>query len=847
MKFADKDQSSDIGYSASSTRRDEMYGEDGQVRDHWRYLADVLQSLGTDAIHERDLKARRILRDDGATYNDYHDPAVSKNWELDPVPWLLDSDEWSQIESALLQRAELFNLILKDIYGPRDLIKYGVVPAEVLFGHPGFLRACHGVLLPGEHQLISYAADLVRTQDGSMCVISDRTQAPSGSGYSLENRLVMSRVFPSLFRDSHVHRLAPFFQNLRRTLSQLSPGNELPRIVVLTPGARNETYFEHTYLATYLGYPLVQGQDLTVRDGRVWMKALNGLHRVDVILRRQDDYYCDPVELKGDSQLGIPGLLDVARAGNVAIANPLGSGVLENPALMKYLPNLAQHFLGQELRVRSVKSWWCGDPDDLAYVLKNTDKLVIKPTFRHPRVRTVFGPGLTPGELDVLRKTISDDPPRFAAQAIEQPSFVPGWHRQKLIPRPAVLRSFAVAAEQSYMVLPGGLTRVGTDESSLDISGRSGAISKDTWVIASEPERIVSLLDDKSSSAKVALQADTPSRVMENLFWVGRYAERAEGALRLLRTVFIQLNGVRLPEQTYQMLLRAVTHVTTTYPGFVECNRDLIKHPEPELRSVILDRDRMGSVASSLLAMLSSAEQVKEVLSVDTQRIINDLRDELSQMERTLNSGLTSAPEETLDPTVTSLLAFAGLAEESMVREYGWHFMQLGRRLERTLQSSSIMRSMLVPTVSEHEESVVLESTLLSIETLNIYRRRYYGQMNTIGALELALLDDANPRSLIFQLERVRKHLAALPADDVSAGLSKQSQLILEATTNLQLANLNDLATPQPDAGIRDRLDQLLSRTQRLVSETALVIADRYFEHASSPQLLINSNWDQDL
>lgn len=824
-----------------------MYGEDGNVREHWNYLLDSLQSLGPEAIRDRHKKAQRILRDDGATYNDYSDAASSKRWELDPIPLLLDSDEWSQIESALLQRADLLNLVLKDIYGPRDLIKYGVLPPEVLFSHPGFLRACHGVTLPGDHQLITYAADIIQTKDGDMRVICDRTQAPSGAGYSLENRMVMSRVFPSLYRDSHVHRLAPFFQSLRRTLSHLSPGNELPRVVVLTPGSRNETYFEHAYLATYLGYPLVQGQDLTVRDGYVWMKALNGLQRVDVILRRQDDYFCDPVELKGDSQLGVPGLLDVARSGNVAIANPLGSGALENPALMKYLPKISEHFFGHELRAKSVDCWWCGDTDDRDYVLKNIDKLVIKPTFRHPGLRTVFGPELTPDERDIVRKKINDNPARFTAQVIEVSSSAPAWDRQQLVPRPTVLRSFAVVSDSSYLVLPGGLTRVGGDEASLDISSRAGAVSKDTWVIASEPERIVSLWDDKVATDRLAQRADMPSRVMENLFWVGRHAERAEGALRLLRTVFIQLNGVRLPQQTHLMLLRAVTHLTATYPGFTANDQALMSDPEQELRSVIIDGQRPGSVASSLLAMLTSAEQVKEALSVDTQRIINDLRDNLSEMEEALDSGLTSAPEEALDPTVTSLLAFAGLAEESMVREFGWHFMQLGRRLERALQLASIMRAMLVPLVPESEEGSILESTLLSVETLNIYRRRYYGQMNLVGAFELLLMDRNNPRSLIFQLERVRKHLDALPGAETTTGLSRECQLILEATTNLQLANLQELATPEGDEGIRSRLDQLLSRTQRLVTETGIVTSDRFFDHTKGPQLLINSNWDHEL
>ena len=303
---------------------DEAFSPDGEIRAHWRYLLESMQTLGLDGIEERQIKAQRILRDDGATYKVYNDPAHNQSWQLNPIPLLIDSEAWSQVESALVERAELFNLILDDVYGPRSLIKQRVIPPELLYAHAGFLRACNGLKLKGEQQLILHGVDLVRGPDGVMKVMADRTQAPSGAGYALENRTVMSRVFPSLFRDSHVHRHSLFFARLRQKLQDLNPNGGIARIVVLTPGAYNETYFEHAYLANYLGFNLVQGRDLTVRDGYVWMKSLDGLKRVDVILRRVDDVYCDPVELKGDSQLGVPGLLDAARMGNVAIANPLG-------------------------------------------------------------------------------------------------------------------------------------------------------------------------------------------------------------------------------------------------------------------------------------------------------------------------------------------------------------------------------------------------------------------------------------------------------------------------------------------------------------------------------------------
>ncbi len=326
----------------------------GEVKPEWRYLINSLEELGPAALRERHEKARRILRDDGATYNIYDQSGTQgSSWELDLVPSVIGSEDWAMIEAGLLERAELFNLMLRDLYGPRTLLRHRALPPEALFSHAGFLRACQGLQLPGEHELIVHAVDMVRGADGNMCVLSDRTQAPSGAGYVLENRTVMSRIFPSLFRDSHVHRIANYYQRLRLKLMSLAPSSDIPRIVVLTPGAHNETYFEHAHLANYLGYPLVQSGDLVVRNGYVWMKSLSGLSRVDVILRRVDDLFCDPVELRSDSHLGIPGLLEVVRAKRVAIANPLGSGVLENPILLKYLPDIAKTLLIAEFPIKS--------------------------------------------------------------------------------------------------------------------------------------------------------------------------------------------------------------------------------------------------------------------------------------------------------------------------------------------------------------------------------------------------------------------------------------------------------------------------------------------------------------
>jgi uncharacterized circularly permuted ATP-grasp superfamily protein/uncharacterized alpha-E superfamily protein len=823
--------------TSSPAAWDEAYAQDGAVREHWQYLLGSLEALGAEEFGNRQQALERILRDDGATYNDYSAGLVARPWTLDPIPLLIDSQEWNRIESGVRERAELLNLVLRDLYGERTLLRHGIVPAELVYSHHGFLRECQGIALPGDQQLILYATDMVRGPDGEVRVFSDRAQTPSGAGYALENRLVMTRVFPSLFRDSHVHRLSLYFNSLRLTLNALNPNGELPRVVVLTPGAYNETYFEHVFLANFLGYQLVQGSDLTVRDGYVWMKTLDGLSRIDVIVRRVDDVFCDPVELKSDSQLGIPGLLEAVRLGNVAVANPLGSGILENRGLMRYLPAAARHFLGRDLSLQSVASFWCGDQQDLAYVLDNLPSLIVKTTFRGPDSQIVSGAQLDDAGLAQLRDTILANPLKYVAQEHLRPSALPVWESGTNSPRPAVLRSFAVAGESSYTVMPGGLTRVGVQPGEIEISNRLGSLSKDTWVLASEPEKQAGPVAaaEVGSAGRIGGGVELPSRVVENLFWVGRYTERSEAALRLLRTVFTVLRAVESPDAgSRPLLLKAVTQLTATYPGFMgEISEDAL---DGELLSVVLDTDRPGSVMYSLTALLDAVDQVKDFMSADTQRILNDLRDEMDGLPARLRHGFSYAPEEELDSLVTTLLALAGLAQESMVRGQGWHFLDLGRRIERTLQTTSLLRSLWVPAMPEQDEFLLLESALVSLESLMTYRRRYQRDLHIANCLDLLLLEADNPRALIYQLQIIERHLAALPNPMDGARLSREQRWLLEASSSLRLADVQQLAQPGEQQFLRGELDQLLARVQHLVSEVATSLSDRYFDHTAGPQ-----------
>ncbi|MGD9983753.1 MAG: circularly permuted type 2 ATP-grasp protein [Porticoccaceae bacterium] len=831
------------GYGpAVADRHDEVYEPGGAVRPHWRYLLEGLAALGPEVLAERERKARRILRDDGATYNVSSEPLASRIWELDLVPQLIESEDWSHIEAGLIERAELLDLVLKDIYGGRDLIRHGIVPPELVYSHPGFLRQCQGIRVPGEHHLILYAADMVRDADGAMCIIGDRAQAPSGVGYALENRTVMSRVLPSLFRDSHVHRLSGFFHQLRQKLMALAPGDAIPQVAVLTPGSYSETYFEHAFLANYLGYPLVQGGDLTVRGGRVWMKSLEGLRRIDIILRRVDDFFCDPVELRGDSQLGVPGLLEVVRAGRVVIANPLGAGFVENPALFKYLPAIGKFFFGREPRIRTVETFWCGDPADRERVLAELPQLVIKPAFRRYGQHSVFGSDLGTAELALWQRRIQDAPLDYVAQRYQVSSRTPVLEGGAFTPRPMVLRSFAVANPTSYTVLPGGLTRIGRASDTRVITNLTGSNSKDTWVLASEPEKQLSLRREAVATRAPPERGVLPSRVVENLFWMGRYAERGEAALRLLRTLFLQLNGVEpLSDGARRVLLGAVTRVTHTLPGFTVADAPFAT-PERELKAVVLDAASPGSVVGSLRAMLQAGEEVKELLSADTQRVLNDLRDELAALAEQLGAEQLVAPEEALDPLVTSLLALAGLRHESMFRGMNWRFWELGRCIEKAIQLTTLLRATLVPDLAENDIPVVVESVLLTCETLITYRRRYRAEPDIRHGLELLVLDETNPRALLYQVQRLGGHIAALPAVESGPGLSRAGRLALEALTALHLSRPEELAVGAGEAG-RGALEELLGRLEGLLIATAEMLAECYFDHRAAQQQLIAADW----
>jgi uncharacterized circularly permuted ATP-grasp superfamily protein/uncharacterized alpha-E superfamily protein len=787
---------------------DEMLDGGGALRPHWARLAGAFAELGVGELLRRQGEAAQLLDQDGVVYNAHLDSQrPGRRWLLDPLPTVLDSREWSAIEAGVSERAELLSLILEDLYGERALLRRRLLPPELALGHPGFLRACDRLRLPGQQQLFSYAVDIARDAGGRPLVIADRTQAPSGAGFALENRTVISRVLPSLYRDAEVHRLWPFFRSLRAALQEVAPpAADDPRIVVLTPGPLSETAFEHASLAATLGYPLVQGRDLTVRGDRVWMRSVGQLEPVDVILRRVDGSYCDPLELRADSQLGVPGLLEVVRAGNVSVVNTLGSSVLENPALMAFLPRIGEHLLGRAPRLQSVATWWCGDPESHRYVRDNAERLVLRPTSREAGSAARFGWELSAAELDAARAAIDAAPRDWVGQDAVAMASVPTLTASGFESRRSVLRAFAVARRDSYVVMPGGLTRVDPGDGVSKISNQAGAITKDTWVLASEPETLAGFwLHSGPAVAGIDPMSSISSRAAENLWWLGRYAERAEALTRLLRTAIDRANEFGAGTNPAGTAALAALRSALRWLGGPE-----------------------GTIAQPLRMVLDNAYAVRDQLSRDTWLVIGPLERAVAELGSPLGD-LQGHNQLALQEVMRCLLALGGLGVESMVRDLGWRFMDAGRRLERSLQLLSLLRATVEEARDTATDSLVLESVLGAAESIITYRFRYRSHAQLETVLDLLLLDAGNPRSLAYQLDLLTADLDALPPASEQR-LREEQRLLLEASTALRLADWPALVR-EDQRGRRPALDELLARLLELLLAAGDAVDRNHFVH----------------
>lgn len=809
---------------------------------HWEYVLQGLQGLSAREIVDRDRETRRLLRENGVTYNVHGDPGgASRPWGLDSIPALYTSSEWTELETGLAQRAELLSELLRDFYGERKSLRRGLVPPELVYAHRGYLRPCVGLYGGTVPPLHLYAADIVRGRNGSPLVLADRTQAPSGAGYALENRMVIQRVFPSLYRDANVHRLAMFFRTLRTALSDLGGGlDDNPRVVLMTAGAGAETFFEQSYLANSLGYSLAQGHDLTVREGKVWLKTLDdGLKRVHVIWRRVDDAFCDPLELRRDSLLGTPGLLEAVREGQVVVSNPLGSGLAENTGLLAYLPKLCRELLGQDLTIPSAPTWWCGDPVGRSHVLSRLDQMVIKGIQRQPGL-PVYGGDLSESQLDELRRRIQRSPHDFVGQDIVAASTAPCLSGTNLVPRTMVLRSYLVAKNDSFVTMPGGLTRAATSATELFVTNQRGGTSKDTWVIASEREPQVTLLPPVQPSVPVALSragGEVPSSVADHLYWLGRYAERVEFSVRVLRETYTRLQERSVDRKLLARILPVVTHVTGTLPGFLddtlgEARREA---PEEELYAILSDQARSGSIAGNVQRFLWNAVQIRDRFSEDGWLIMQGLKDEIPG-EQTILHPAPLGVTQVLERLLVMLGAFTGLCVESMSRGQGFHFIELGRRVERGQGVISLLRAALLWT-GEYDPQL-LPFLLAVNDNRTTYSRRYRLDAQLGPVLDLFVQDLTNPRSIAFQLDSLRRLCEALPAP--SMGTTGQMLDIVEATAaGLVSFDADALCEFAVDPTVKEILVDQLARFAKGFGDVSSATSKLYFEQTDLPQQMV--------
>ena len=858
--------------ASPSLRFDEVHDAAGRTRPHWQRLErDLLGGDRATLLRAQD-RVRRMRRNQGtlpeaarrrvepggaarpgaAAPGSGVVPATALR-ALDPIPHLLSALEWAALEAGLRQRARLLDLLLADVYGPRDLLGRGVLPAEIVYGHPGFLRPCAG--LPVPRRLVTAAVDLARAPGGAWRVRGDRASVPRGLGAMLSARRVIARLHPELYRDLRVQRVDGFYDTLRSTLAGLAPGKAGPsadstRTVILSPGPDAEVFPEHAYLARNLGYTLVSGSDLTVRQGRVSVRSVGGLEPADVVLRLVDDAWCDPLELRPDSLLGPPGLLEATRRGKVALANPLGTGFLEHPALGAFMPAVSRALLGEDLLLAPVPAWWCGDDAGRAEVLGDLDRVVLRPLTADAGVGAVPGTRLFPRFLaraarEELRAAVAAHPGSWAAEEYSEASTAPVVHDGRLDAGRLVLRGLVVADGDDWEVLPGGLARVRLGLPGEAPGGAGGAspgggavvVRKDVWALAAGPLRLAGPV---LTLPQIDLGASLPSRNAEALYWMGRHAEAAETAIRSVQTIGAELGET--PELAtdadgawvamFSASLRWTFEQPRT-PGEFPVHRARRATappdgtlPPPILRRVLVDESIPRSLVGSLGELLEASLSARELLSTHTGQVLATLEDRLGALRS------ASAPgeiEEIAGSTLTHLMALVGLSAESMVRDPGYLMSDIGRRLERARLLVRGLLETLVPVPDPDIAGLPYETLLECCESLEVYRRRYRSDIEVEALSSLLITDPGNPRSLAFQADRLLADLRRLPGPPPDGALQPLGTVL----ERLLVADLGDLLAPTPGAprGRRSGLRAWLTAIGEDLEQVAEAVKLTYFAH----------------
>ncbi len=831
-----------VGSGGPGIGYDEFVDEDGGVRPAWTELADAVAGRGRAGLDRLRSVVHGLIDHDGITYTEVdshrdglagvHGPEPGP-WRLDTLPLVVSAADWDILEAGLVQRSRLLDAVLADLYGPRSLLTEGVLPAQLVFAHPGYVRAANGIKVPGHHQLFMHACDLSRLPDGSFHVNADWTQAPSGAGYALADRRVVAHAIPDLYENVAPRLTTPFAQALRLALIDAAPDvAQDPVVVVLSPGIHSETAFDQAYLATLLGFPLVESTDLVVRDGKLWMRSLGTLKRVDVVLRRVDAEYVDPLDLRAASRLGVVGLVEAQHRGTVTVVNTLGSGILESPGLLRFLPELAERLLGETPLLHTAPVYWGGIASERSHLLANLSSLLIKPTVGG---ETLVGPTLSSAQLAELAARIETMPWQWVGQELPQFSTAPTDHAGVLSSAGVGMRLFTVAQRSGYAPMIGGLGYVLAP-------GPAGytlktVAAKDVWVRPTEHAiaetvtlpSVTQPIEPPSKTGAGTWGVSSP-RVLSDLFWMGRYGERTENMARLLIVARERFHVFRHHQHTEEsecvpILMAALGQITGTDTGAANDHAEMIAVAPSMLWSMTVDPGRPGSLVQSVERLALAARAVRDQLSNDTWMVLADveravaLRSDPPQSLTEADALLAAVQAQTL----AGMLTLSGVASESMVHDVGWTMMDIGKRIERGLWLTALLQDTLTVVHGTVAEETITESTLVACESWLIYRRRNLGKVSVAAVTELMLFDAHNPRSLVYQLERLRANLKDLPgssgssrpermADEISIRLRRSDPAELEAVTDGRRAKLADLLAAIHGA-LRD-LAEVITATQ---------------------------------
>ncbi|MCA9059222.1 MAG: circularly permuted type 2 ATP-grasp protein [Planctomycetaceae bacterium] len=829
-------------YSALPGVFDESFAADGSARPEWAELLQRLEQLGEVSLRKRWQQAQAQIERDGVTFHPHGSSGIeSRPWMLDAVPMVITESEWTGLATKLSERAQILEALLRDLFGRQTLLKDKVLPPEVLFGHPGWYPS-YQQLYRDHHRYLTYCVtDLARSADGTWRAVGDRTRAPFGLGYVLENRIVTSRMLSSIFRELPVQRLAGFYATLKEQLRRLAPRfRDNPRIVLWTKGPQSQAYFEDSYLARYLGYTLAEGDDLAVRNGHVQLLTLGGLLPVEVLLRRLDDDDCDSVELNPQSVIGISGLLDVLRAGRVAVANSLGSRLAESPVFQSFFPQIARHLLGLDPQLPAIRTWWCGDPSSCTYVLSHLDELAIRPAFRMSDSPPVLARELSAKERQNLIDRIRHRPEQFVGQEIPERSTTPVLTETGIVPWYVGLRTFLVShARDGFRILPGGLARVSPESDRLNSTMTAGERTQDVWILSEGEVEKHTLLEPPTAQMEPRRSgSELPSRVADNFFWLGRYAERSEQTCRLLQTLITAIDSEESDGPEIAPLLRTLIN-----HGLMEADlsdaglRQTIRSASATLCAVTLGASNAMSLRSSVTHAVRTANRVRDRISPDMWRAIDRMGDRLI--------AATAEPDarsvdlmNLLDHTLADLSCVAGLVDEGMTRTLGWRFMDLGRRAERCWQSAVLLRSFFCGFAAEDPETL---EALLSVGcSLITYRNRYMANFQIPVALDLLLTDTTNPRSIIYQLSRICEHLEAMPRDESRPVLSAEQRIAISLTNQVRLVDVYELAHRDPH-GQRPQLHRMLTRIEEQLPRMSDALTSRFLIHAGLPRHFASS------